>query len=95
MEPQQATETSPLLAQSTTTLPDPGLTPNSIPPSEIEAPAHRDGESKSVEDEESHSVSKDRAQQYQGLPEVKAKLRYIVPAVGIGVRPSQIALLAL
>ena len=94
MERQEATETSPLLAQSTTTLPDPGLTPNSVPPSEIEATAHRDGESKPAEDEESHGISKDRVQQYQGLPEVKAKLRYIVPAIGIGVRPSPIALLA-
>ena len=92
MEGQEPTETSPLLAHSTTTLPDPGLT---IPPSEIEATAHRDGGSKLAEDEESHSVSKDRAQQYQGLPDVKAKLRYIVPAVGIGVRPSPITLLAL
>ena len=95
MEHQEATETSPLLAQSTTTLPDPALTPNSIPPSEseIEATAHRGGESKTAEDEESHSISNDRAQQYQGLPEVRAKLRYIVPAIGIGVRPSPIALL--
>ena len=92
MEPQEPTETSPLLAHSTTTLPDPGLT---ILPREIDATAHRDGESKPAEDEESHSVSKDRVQQYQGLPEVKAKLRYIVPAVGIGVRLSPIPLLAL
>ena len=90
-----ATETSPLLAQSTTTPPDPGLTPNSILPSEIEATGHRDGESKHAEDEDSHSISTDRAQQYRGLPEVKAKLRYIVPAVGIGVRSSPMALLAL
>ena len=95
MDRQEATETSPLLAQSTITLPDPGLTPNSIPPSEIEVTGHRNGESKPAEDEESHSISKDRAQQYQGLPEVKAKLRYIVPAVGIGVRPSPMALLDL
>ena len=95
MERQEATETSPLLAQSITTLPDPGLNPNGIPPSEIQATAHRDGESKPAEDEESHSMNKNRAQQYQGLPEVKAKLRYIVPAVGIGVRPSPVALLTL
>ena len=87
MERQEATETSPLLAPYITALPDPGLTPNGVPPSEIEPTAHRDGES--------HSISKDRGQQYQGLPEVKAKLRYIVPAVGIGVRPSPIALLTL
>ena len=95
MERQEVTETSPLLAQYTRTLPDPGLTPARIPPSDIGATAHRDGGSKPAEDEESVSISKDRAQQYQGLPEVQAKLRYIVPAVGIGVRLSPIALLAL
>ena len=86
MEHQKATETSPLLARPTATLPDPGLTPNSIPPSEIETIGQQNGDSKPAEDEESQSNGKDRAQQYEGIPDVKAKLRYIVPAIGIGVR---------
>ena len=85
MDHQRATETSPLLAKPTTTLSDLSITSNTIPPSNIEATAHQDADSKSVEDEESRSNSKDRLHQYQGMPDVKAKLRYIVPAVGIGV----------
>ena len=88
MERQEATETSPLLAKPTATLPDPGLTPNSIPPSEIGVTAHRNRDSKPAEDEESQSNGKDRAHQYEGMPDVRARLRYIVPAVGIGVKPS-------
>lgn len=86
MERQEATETSPLLAKPT--LPDPALTPNSVPPSEVGATGRQNGDPKPTEDEESQNNGQDRGHQYEGLPDVKAKLWYIVPAVGIGVRPS-------
>lgn len=86
MEPQDATETSPLLAKSTSTLPDPVLTSNGIPPSEIGAPAQPNEDSEPEEDEESQSNGEDGAHQYQGMPEVRARLWYIVPALGIGVK---------
>lgn len=88
MEHQEATETSPLLAKPTTALPDPGLSPKSVPPSETENAGHVDEGPKPVEDEESQSNDEDRGHQYEGMPDVKAKLLYIVPAVGIGVRTS-------
>ena len=88
MEPRHATETSPLLAKPTAPLPDVAVTPNIILPSEIETTQDRSGDSKSVEDEESQNNGKDRAHQYEGMPDVKAKLRYIVPAIGIGVKLS-------
>ena len=88
MESQEATETSSLLAKPTATGPEPGLAQIGMPPSEIEATGHQVGDSKPAEDEESQSDGKDRAHQYEGMPDVKAKLRYIVPAVGIGVKPS-------
>ena len=88
MEHQEATETSPLLTKPTVALPDPGLTPNSVPPSEIGVTSHQNGDAKPADDEESQSNSEDRGHQYEGMPDVKAKLRYIIPAVGIGVRPS-------
>ena len=88
MEHQEATETSPLLAKPTTVLPDPGLSPNSVPPSETEDAGHQNGGTKPAEDEESQSNDENRGHQYEGMPDVKAKLLYIVPAVGIGVRPS-------
>lgn len=88
MEHHEATETSPLLAKPNTALPDPGLAPNSVPPSETGATGHQSEGMKLADDEESQSTDGDRGHQYEGIPDVKAKLLYIVPAVGIGVRPS-------
>lgn len=87
MEHQDATETSPLLAKVTSALPDPGLSPNSVPPNETEDVGHQNEGTKPALDEESQSDEEDRGHQYEGMPDVKAKLLYIVPAVGIGVRP--------
>lgn len=87
MERQEATETSSLLAKPTTALPDSGVTPNSVPPSETGGTGIQKRSAKPAEDEEGQSTSEDRGHQYEGMPEVKAKLWYIVLAVGIGVRP--------
>ena len=83
MESQEATETSPLLAKPT--LPDPTLTSKSVPPSEIGATGRQNGDPTPTEDEESQNNVPDRGQQYEGMPDMKAKLWYVVPAVGIGV----------
>lgn len=83
MERQEATETSTLLAKPT--LPDPALSPNSVPPSEVGATRRQNEDPKPTEDEESQINGQDRGHQYEGMPEVKAKLWYIVPAVGIGI----------
>ena len=88
MECHEATETSPLLIKPTAVLPDPGITPNSVTPSEIGATGHQYRDTKPAEDEESQTNEEGRGHQYEGMPDVKAKLGYIVPAVGIGVRPS-------
>ena len=34
----------------------------------------------------------DRAAQYQGLPDVQARMKYIFPAMAIGVRPALLSL---
>lgn len=87
MEPQEATETSPLLvAKSTSTLPNPGLKSIGTLSSEIVATTQPNEDSKPAEDEESQTNGKDGAHQYQGMPDVRARLKYIVPAVGIGVK---------
>ena len=86
MEPQEATETSPLLAKPTSTLLDPGLTANGSPHGEIGTTAQPNEDSEPTEDEESQSNGKGGAHQYQGMPDVRARLRYIVPAIGIGVK---------
>ncbi len=87
MERQEPTETSPLLAKPTATLPDPRPTPSSVQPNEVAEAVHQNGASKHVQDEENQSKGEDRGHQYEGMPDVKAKLWSIVPAVGIGVRP--------
>lgn len=86
MERQEATETSPLLPKPNPALPHSGLTPNSVPPSEIGATRLQDGDAVPAEDEESQSNGEDRGPRYEGMPDVKAKLMYILPALGIGVR---------
>lgn len=46
---------------------------------------NHNGLAKQVTDEETQDGEADRDAQFEGLPEVKAKLKYIVPAVAIGV----------
>lgn len=87
-QPREATETSPLLAQSTVALPDSALTPNGVPPSQAGITVPQNEHLKPLEDEESQNNGEDRGHQFEGMPDVKEKLWYIVPAVGIGVRPS-------
>ena len=79
-------ETSPLLGQGA--VPDPG---NSVTTG-ISAPkgaAQIYGSTEPAADEECQSSDQDGqdgAAQYEGLPEVKARMKYILPAIGIGVR---------
>ncbi len=84
---EEATETSPLIAKSS--VPDPVGTANGIPPSTTEANGLGRVDQKPAEDEERQQSDPERAAQYQGMPEVKAKLKYILPAIGIGVRLSR------
>ena len=92
IKPREATETSPLLAQSTGASPDSALTPNGVPPSQAGVTV---GNSKPLEDEESQNNDENRDHQFEGMPDVKEKLWYIVPAVGIGVRPSSSLLMSM
>lgn len=91
MDGEEATETSALLAKPTAVSPDLGLAPNSLPPSETVITADQNGNLKPAEDGESQRGGENRAYHYQGLPDVKAKLCYIVPAVGIGVWHSSLS----
>jgi len=79
-----STERSPLLSESSTAVLEPGDAP--------EGPlACSNGNYKSIpgdEDEERQDAQNERAVQYEGLPEVKKQLKYILPAIAIGVSPS-------
>ena len=95
IKPREATETSPLLAQSTVAPPDSALTPNGVPPNQAGVTVPQNEHSKPLEDEESQTDGEDRGHQFEGMPDVKEKLWYIVPALGIGVRPSPSLLMSM
>lgn len=84
MSQHEATETSPLLGKASAILPDAGDAPNGASPSTIQAGEHSNGQVKSAEHEESQSIE-DIRPQYEGMPDVKKKLKYILPALSIGV----------
>ena len=77
----EPTEGSPLLSESSTAFLEPGDAP--------EGPlACSNGNYKTIpgdEDEERQDTQSERTVQYEGMPEVKKQLKYILPAVAIGV----------
>jgi hypothetical protein len=86
----QPTETSPLLPK-----PDP---PSEIPPHPVDLSAGLVPEGADPYENEQHNdeaedggvverqvSNNDRLKQYEGLPEVRKKMKYIIPAVAIGV----------
>lgn len=79
-----ASETSPLLPKPTSLL-EPADAPNGALPNGIGGSDHAHDDTKSVDQEEAHTDEEGRERQYQGMPEVKKQLKYIVPAIAIGV----------
>ena len=79
------TEISPLLHKSANSLPQPTDTPNGALPNGGSNKHHAAKDSKIGDQEQANDVSDGRERQYQGLPEVKKQLKYIVPAIAIGV----------
>ena len=85
MDRREATEDSPLLGQRESTPNAPGEACNGTITSVGDANGAQNGLVKPAEDEESQRDGGEDATQYQGMPEVKAKLAYILPAISIGV----------
>ena len=77
-------ETSPLIPKSKSTLPQ-SPAPNGTVSNGVSSNGPAQEDNKSVDDEQAHSDEEGRERQYQGLPEVKKQLKYILPAVAIGV----------
>ena len=84
MEGQSASEDSPLLPKTS----QPNLGDVSKEPSSGTFIGDENGidRVKTADDEEHQSNGEGGAARYEGMPEVKAKLKYILPAIGIGVR---------
>ena len=76
-------ETSPLLPKLTLISPEPADAPNGTLLNASGTDGHTEEDIKSA-DEEQAQRSED-VTEYKGLPEVKAQLKYIVPALAIGV----------
>ncbi len=85
MDRREATEDSPLLGHSESTPNAAAEACNSTISNAGDANGVQNGLVKPAEDEESQRDGGEDATQYQGMPEVKAKLAYILPAISIGV----------
>lgn len=79
-------ETSPLLAKPVKNSVDSDSISYHDSEDRINDNALPDGPSKRGIDEESQEEEAGRASQYEGLPEVKKQLKFILPSVAIGVR---------
>ncbi|KAL8714626.1 MAG: hypothetical protein Q9220_001574 [cf. Caloplaca sp. 1 TL-2023] len=80
-ENHEPTETSPLIQHQSNVLPESAEAPNGALPNGSGLDEHANGSVKPGNDEE----SQDHVTEYQGMPEVKAKLKYILPAIAIGI----------
>ncbi|KAL8982526.1 MAG: hypothetical protein Q9177_005245 [Variospora cf. flavescens] len=80
-----ASETSPLLPKGKNVIPEPAETPHRAFSNTSCTNGHAQENFKSVNEEQGRSNGEDNDGKYQGLPQVKKQLRYIVPAVAIGI----------
>ena len=85
MDRREATEDSPLLGQRESAPNAAGEVCNGPIANAGDVNDAQNGPVKPAEDEESQGVDGEDATQYQGMPDVKAKLAYILPAISIGV----------
>lgn len=84
VQDQSPTETSALLPK-TQVLPEPGIAPEGELPTGAVTNGDANGSAK-AQDEESLHDEGGRGAQFEGMPEVRARLKYIFPALAIGVR---------
>ena len=89
----EPTETSPLLSKPTANYLEAGDAPNGPLPTSTEdhdptTNGHANGSTKDNQEgdpERQDGVDNDRVHQYEGMPEVRQQLKYIVPAIAVGV----------
>ena len=82
----EPTETSPLLRHPSNVLPEPSAAPSGALVNGSGIDGNANGVSKPAGDEEHQKQDdEDRVNQYKGMPEVRARLKYIVPAIAVGI----------
>lgn len=84
-EHDEPSETSPLLAKPADAAPASGVGVNGVQVTGDAASVHVTGTVKAGDDEERQNGNGAGPQPYQGMPEVKKQLKYILPAIAIGV----------
>ena len=84
MDRHEPSESSPLL--QTTAAPASTGPSSQVPHGITTANGHGESIARPADGGESQASREERVAQYQGMPEVKEKLKYILPAIGIGVR---------
>ena len=77
-------ETSPLLPKDADILPESGSAPERGFPSSTDTIGHTNASTK-PQDEERQDDEEDREVQYKGMPDVRKKLKYILPTLAVGV----------
>ena len=75
-----SSETSPLLSKAT----DGPLERHGASNGSLSSPVEANDSAKPTDEEQQHDAE-DREGQYEGMPEAKQQLKYIVPAIAIGV----------
>lgn len=85
-EHDEPSETSPLLAKPATAAPASAVGVDGIHTHGDAANGHVNGTGKSGDDEERQDGNGAGPQPYRGMPEVRKQLKYILPALAIGVR---------
>ena len=85
MADHEPTESSPLLSSASTAYFEPADAPEGPLASSTGGDGHSTGKTMNG-DEEGQLPEDGRTHQYEGMPEVKKQLKYILPAIAIGVR---------
>ena len=84
MPASKPTETSPLLSGASTAY----LEPGDVPEGTLSDSGSINGKSKGLSqdvDEERQEADTQRGAQYEGMPEVRKQLKYILPAIAVGI----------
>ena len=89
MAENEPSETTPLLKGTLGSL-EPGDAPNGALPSENRvANGHSHATGKNIDNVERQEDAVEDAVQHQGMPEVRKQLKYILPAIAVGVSLNQ------
>jgi hypothetical protein len=90
---EQPTETSPLLSNAPShhgprhpVDPSGGIVPEGVDPCQRHNDSEEEGDGGDIERQRSHASNDGQSKQFEGIPEVRKQMKWLFPAMGIGVR---------